>query len=251
MPSTYINRVKVPFIFRMKTSWYRTLADVESRQRFYWFLSCNQLRCTLDCGTMAWVSFTCKLQAWSLSVLLEWQRPFTKHVCGKVDGRWPIDCWQTSWQLWMQLRFARPHDKRPRGWRPPVRFSLVSCSSFRNDSQSPISFSACLALDPCPFEWGGGVLCRFPPPHQTSRYRRLQFNLDGKAVSRVGLRSLLGTGGSSSLLHAEATFWWPSVPHCPVVRKRWQVPLPFRRVWTFDVSVVRESSGFGGCRSFL
>lgn len=180
MPSTYISRVKVPFIFQMKTSWYKTLADVENRQGFGWFLGCNQPHwlCSLfifsgiafqferlDCGTMAWVSFTCKLQAWSLSVLLKWQRPFTKHVCAKADGRWPIDCWQTSWQLWMQLRFARPHDKRPRGWRPPVRFSLVSCSSFRNDSQSPISFSACLALDPCPFEWGGGAL---PLPTATS-----------------------------------------------------------------------------------
>lgn len=101
-----------------------------------------------------------------------------------------------------------------------------------------------------PIRVGGGALCRFPLPHQTGRYCCLQFNLDGKAVSWAGLRSLLGAEGSSSLPHAEATFWWPTVPHCPVVRKRWQVPLSFRRVWTFDVSVVQESLGLGGAVPF-
>lgn len=149
---------------------------------------------------------------------------------GAGSGRWPIDCWQTSWQLRTGLRVRdrttddAPPLARARGWRPPVCFSLVSCSSFRNNSPSLFSVVS-LALDPCPFAWSLAA----------SRH-----------IRRAAARSLIWMAKrcwpNGGLFRACALFLplcgshlcCPTVPYCFAVRKCWQQsPLTLPRCFAF------------------
>lgn len=216
----------------------------------------------VKCGAVAWISFMCKLPGRFLSVPLEW-RPFPNvHSAMQVCG-----CRKRSVTDWLlagllaalkRLACARPYDRRcapplarARGWRPPVCFSLVSCSSFRNNSPSLFSVVS-LALDPCPFAWSLAA----------SRH-----------IRRAAARSLIWMAKrcwpNRGLFRACALFLplcgshlcCPTVPYCFAVRKCWQQsPLTLPRCFAFwcwlwgDVRVLGMREGgvpFYSCAQLL